>query len=90
MVSDLIMAGTEYPKIDTLYENDAVRVTSISGDGDKIKKIPDGIKIQTESGEFVFFPTKEIIDPVVDNTLRNFFFDVWNKQHEGISKHGSR
>ena len=48
------------------YENDAVRMTSCTS-GDKIKKIPkDGIKIKTEFGEFEFFPSQEIVDPVGD------------------------
>ena len=48
------------------YENDAVRMTSCSA----IKQLPKGgIKIKTESGEFEFFPSKEIVDPVGDTIL---------------------
>ena len=53
------------------YENNAIRMTSVSDEeADKIKKDAEsGIKIKTEFGEFIFFPSNEMLDPVGDHIL---------------------
>lgn len=64
------------------YENDFIKITQISEeDAEKLKKDAEkGIKIYTDFGEFVFFPSKVITDPVGEpilyikfNHKRNWF-----------------
>lgn len=54
------------------YENEFVKMTTEISDADeeKLKKEADGgIKICTDYGEFVFFPSNVITDPVGDPIL---------------------
>lgn len=54
------------------YENKFVKMTTQISDEDaeKLKKDAEGgIKIHTDSGEFVFFPSNVITDPVGDPIL---------------------
>lgn len=53
------------------YENDFIKMTQISDkDAENLKKVAEGgIKIYTDFGEFVFFPSKVITDPVGDPIL---------------------
>ncbi len=52
------------------YENEKISMTVSDGDTEKIKKdAENGVKIITDFGEFVFFPSKIIVDPVGDPIL---------------------
>src|SRR3990167_6816625 len=52
------------------YENKFVKMTISDEDAEKLKKDAEGgIKIYTDFGEFVFFPSKVITDPVGDPIL---------------------
>lgn len=52
------------------YENEKIRLTVSDGDTEKLKKdAENGVKIVTDFGEFVFFPSKVVVDPVGDPIL---------------------